>query len=309
MEDSLKSIDTRNIIRTMLLNGYTLHGFERPAPGARVIVCRKFDKLGAEARIQFLVSDAFPEGLLRRFLSAAQRGMATPIAITTSKEKPTSDIVTYTLEEFYKCLGGAVRADCIFRPDLEYVLDELGHNRLPDEFIGRPDELLESYSEECLEYLIGIPVSRFGQERRFERLPDAVALGRDGLNLLLDTKAYAAGFKAEADDIRRFSDYVRDFDNRYSSHVGRASVFVVISGSFTSDEYGLRERSRDMMISSGVPLLHLKARDLAKAVALVKVVTSRRNAINWRSLLLADTFALERLEAELRRIARDNILP
>ena len=48
---------------------------------------------------------------------------------------------------------------------------------------GKPDDMLELYSEECLEYMLECPVRRYGQERRFERLPDGLALGRNKLNI------------------------------------------------------------------------------------------------------------------------------
>jgi len=48
------------------------------------------------------------------------------------------------LSEFYNILGGEVRTDRILVPNLSNIMDELGHNRLPPSFSGKPDDYSKS---------------------------------------------------------------------------------------------------------------------------------------------------------------------
>jgi hypothetical protein len=213
-----------------------------------------------------------------------------------------------TLSEFYNILGGEVRTDRVLVPNLPYVMSELGHNRLPRSFSGKPDDLLEIYCEECLEFLLECPVRRYGQERRFEPLPDGLALGRNRFNLYFDAKAYGSEFHPTADDIRRFASYVKDFNARYSSYVGPISLFLVISGSFSSDKHAIDDKISEFQAECGTPMAFIPASDLADLVSKCAKSIQSRAAINWRRVFAAQVFDMKRFRAELQRIGKDSIV-
>jgi hypothetical protein len=185
---------------------------------------------------------------------------------------------------------------------------ELGHNRLPPSFVGKADDLLEAYCEECLEFLLECPVRRYGQERRFEPLPDGLALGRNRFNLYFDAKAYGQEFHPSADDIRRFASYVRDFNVRYSSYVGPISLFLVISGSFSSDKDAIGEKINEFQAECGTPMAFIRASELANLVSESAKSLLSRAAINWRRVFAAQRFDIKRFRDELQRIKKDAIV-
>jgi hypothetical protein len=299
----------QNVVRTLLANGYLVDGFERPALAAFLLRLRKRDLLGAVARIVLLCTEGLSRGLTGRLITEGRRHDSTPIVIALKAPLVVPEGVRqYSLPEFWELLGGEIRTDRIFAPGLERVMDELGHNALPAGLTGKPDDLLERYSTECLQFLLECPVRRFGQERRFEPLPDGLALGRNNLNVCFDAKAYKAQFHAQADDIRRFASYVRDFNQRYGGYIGPVSSFMVISGSFSADPAAIGERCNDLIAECATPLIFVKARDLAAAVKMIRPVSQQRGGINWKKVLVPGVFAAARLKEELHRISRDSLL-
>lgn len=300
----------RNIVRTLLINGYIIDSFERPAVAASMVRLRKRDALGAEARMVILFTQALSRGLQDRLVGDAKRHNSTPIIVSSEALAACGKdgIQQLTLAAFYNILGGEVRTDRVLEPKLRSIMFELGHNRLPPSFSGKPDDLLEAYSEECLEFLLECPVRRYGQERRFEPLPDGLALGRGKYNLYFDAKAYGQEFHPSADDIRRFASYVKDFNIRYSSYVGPLSIFLIIAGSFSTDRNAIAEKINDFYAECGTPMALISSEHLADAVCEVKNALQLRSAINWRRIFVPQLFEMKRLKAELQRIKRDSIV-
>ena len=299
----------RNIVRTILLNGYIIESFARPATDAYLILVRKRDILGGEARIVLLFADIVSSGLLSRLVGDARQHNAAAVHVSQRIQNGIGNgIQQIALPEFYNLLGGEIRTDRIFAKNLRHVMDELGHNRLPTSFSGKPDDLLEAYTEECLEFLLECPVRRYGQERRFEPLPDGLALGRNKFNLYFDSKAYAREFHPSKDDIRRFASYVQDFNTRYSSYVGPISLFLVVSGSFSTDKSAITEKINDFYAECATPMAFVCAKDLADAVSKCASSDSRRAAINWRRVLVPQVFEMSRLRKELLRVSKDAIV-
>jgi hypothetical protein len=298
-----------NIVRTLLINGYVIDAFERIMARVFLIRLRRRDLLGAEARMILLFANQVSKGLLDRLTKEAQQHGSTPIAI--AMEDPlelSSSLRQHTLAEFYELLGGEVRSDLIFDPELKSIMDQLGHNSLPNSFGGTPDDLLEIYSKECLQFLLGAPVRRYGQERRFELLPDGLALGRDKFNIYFDAKAYDSNFHPTADDIRRFGSYIKDFNQRYSQYVGAISVFLVVSGSFSTSKNAIKEKANDLLASSTTPLVLVRAADLAEAVGLLRSTAQHRGAIDWRRIFVPEVFELNNLRKELKRLNKDSVI-
>jgi hypothetical protein len=299
----------RNVIRTLVINGYVLESFETPTPGTSLIRVRKTDSLGAPARSLLLFADVVSAGLQRRLLGDAKLHNSTPIVVSTAGRITLPNTIRcLRLREFYQLLGGEVRTDRIFDPKLKSIMTKLGHNKLPRSFAGRPDDLLEMYCQESLQFLLQCPVRRYGQERRFEKLPDGLALGRTKLNICFDAKSYGKRFQPSANDIRQFASYVIDLNNHYSSYVGPISLFLVISGSFSSDEVAIKEKIDDFPAMCGTPMVFMRAQDLASAVQLARPVIGHRSAINWRRILVPYTFEPKRLRDELSRIRKDRVV-
>lgn len=299
-----------NIVRTLLVNGYIIESFARLAEDASLIQVRKRDVLGAEARIVMLFTNSVSASLRSRLIGEARRHSATAIIVFTrgAANGRSNSLRQMALTEFYNVLGGEVRTDRILAPNLKSVMVELGHNRLPPSFAGKPDDLLEAYCEECLEFLLECPVRRYGQERRFEPLPDGLALGRNRFNLYFDAKAYGQEFHPSADDIRRFVSYVRDFNLRYSSYVGPISLFLVISGSFSTDKNAIAEKINEFQAECSTPMAFLPASDLAGLVSDCAKSLGARAAINWRRVFAAQLFDVKRFRSEVQRIRKDSIV-
>lgn len=168
-----------------------------------MIRVRKTDTLGAQARSILLFADNVSDALHQRLSGDAKRYDSTPLVIATgARIKLSTPTRVIHLREFYQLLGGEVRTDRIFNPKLRSIMDDLGHNQLPPGFLGTADDLLESYSQEALQFLLECPVRRYGQERRFEKLPDGLALAKNKFNVGFDAKAYERRFHPSANDIR-----------------------------------------------------------------------------------------------------------
>ncbi|MBA2272211.1 MAG: hypothetical protein H0W20_16700 [Chthoniobacterales bacterium] len=256
-----------------------------------------------------MFSEKLPTALGDRFVGEAKRNKSAAILVSDAADAtPFPSISGLKVAEFYDLLGGEVRTDRVLDRRLKEIMNDLGHNCLPNGFTGAPDTLLEEYSKECLQFLLECPVRRYGQERRFERLPDGLALGRNKFNIYFDAKAYEREFHPSADDIRRFASYVDDFNRRYSNYVGRISLFLVISGSFSKDGNAVREKINDMYAECSTPMAFIKSSDLAEAVTVFRKAPVQRSGINWRKVLAPQLFKLTRLKDEVKRIQKDAII-
>lgn len=282
MPDESASETLSNIVRTLLINGYSIESFDQPSAGVWIINVRKLDILGAQSRAVLLFAPDLSEALWHRASSEAKRYGGVCIAVSTGSQILSAGERRYVISEFFAILGGEARVDRILRADLKSTMIELGHNRLPAGFVGTADDLLEDYSKECFQFLLECPVRRYGQERKFEKRPDGLALGRRGINFFYDSKAYGERFHPTADDIRRFASYVDDFNNAYAAYVGRISTFLVISGSFSTDRDAILEKSNDMFAMCHTPLSFITAGDLAEMVQLSCSGGRARGAVDWK---------------------------
>ena len=272
-------------------------------------LCKR-DLLGAEVRILALFTETLGAALEARLAKQAQAQSATPIVIATGTplNPQRASIVSHALPQFYDLLGGEVRTDRIFRSDLQSLMNALGHNNLPQGMTGAADDLLEDYTKECLHYMLDCPVRRYGQERRFESLPDGVAFARNSTNLYFDAKAYRGSFHPSADDIKRFAAYISDFNSRYATIIGKIWRFLVVSGSFSTDRDAILERTFDLEAACNTHITFITASDLATSVNVVKDSGAKRSAINWKRVFSPGVFDLRRLKAEILRITKDRII-
>jgi len=297
------------VVRTLLTGGYTIDACDRPAPGAVVMRIRKREALGGEARTVVLFTRTAGRALISRLTRDAvdYRGASTAVALGNPLRLP-PEVRQFTASAFFSLLGGEIRTDRIFNPKLSAIMQALGHRRVPEPLQGKAETLLEGYSQDGFSYLLESSVRRFGQDRAFEKLPDALVLARDRFNVCLDAKAYRGGYHPTAADMRAFADYIREFNGRYSEFVGPIAMFVVISGSFYRSQKALANRANELLSAVATPLVFMRAKDLAAAINLLRPHGHRRGALDWRKILVPPLFDLGRLKAELHRVMRDGVI-
>jgi hypothetical protein len=291
-------------LRTLLVSGYIVTDVTRISERSAILSARKRDKLGGLATSTILFAEKPAPNVIEMLRKTAVQNGSSPLIVTTAT---VTGVSTIQPRQFYDLLGGEIRFDRLMRDDLPAIVDALGHNRLPNELKnGNPEDLLEDYVKEGLEFLLQSRGWRYGQERLFESVPDGIVLGR--LNLYFDGKAYKGGYHPSADDIKRFAGYVNEFNERYSTSVGRIHSFVVVSGSFTAKQNALEKKAADFYARCSTQLCYITAVDFGQIVTDVRLKCANRSAIKW-----ANVFSQIRIEpmsvaSELRRIAKDRII-
>jgi hypothetical protein len=217
------------------------------------------------------------------------------------------DVPTLSLEELLGRLGGSVPTFLPLEPEYREQLEILGHNRLPNRLVGRADDLFEQYVYAGLQFLFQDKVVRYGQERRFEALPDGLVIGHRSPLILYDAKAYADGYSVTKQTIRQFGDYVRQFHQRYERYTGRVHAFLVISGHFNCGG-NMQERSSELYADCQVPLCSLTATEMGKIVAMLAERPSFRQAIDWASIFSKPEIRADAVEKSLAARKRDGII-
>lgn len=291
----------------MLTHRFEVDVIKRVSPVCALINIHRLDDLSTSVNYTILFSIEEPSESTLGLLETTAKAKPSR-SIVLSKVKPKGQFTWYTPDEFYAILGGPVTSGIILAPDLPELLDTLGKNALPEGVDGKPDDIFEDYVKECLQFLVNAPAWRYGQERRFEKLPDGLILGRDGFLLLFDAKAYAGGFPVSADDIRRFASYVRDFSTKYEDAIGRVHCFLVISASFDQGSKALSDKSNEMYATCQTKLGFMEAKTLGHAVELIRENISLRNSIDWRRVFSNDVVTLASVESQLRSLIKDNLL-
>ena len=277
------TVEFGNIISTLITNGFHISKVERVSGDNQIINAYKFDKLGAKIRYSLLFSDNSGTDSIIKFLNkVAKRYGSVPIIICDKIKS--SECKCYTKEEFYKTLGGYVNTGLILIPNLNVVLNELGHNKLPIGLTGEPDDLHEIYIAECLQFIMSSPTKRYGIDRLFESLPDGIVLGKDKFMILLDSKAYSKGFDFTADDIKRFASYISDFNQRYAPFFGAIFSFIVVSGKFNDSLNSINNRSEELYKISNCRLSCIESKVLGEIVELIKTKPEIRLSINWKNI-------------------------
>ncbi len=295
------------IARTLLAGGYSIESCHRPANGAVLLKLRRVEILGGESRTVLLLTDTLSRSLSLALAQISDEEGGAPVIVSRDGKLKT-ECRQLSVARFFSLLGGELRTDRIFAPRLPEIMSALGHGRCPLGLVGQPDRLLEEITQDGFAYLMESPVRRYGQERAFERLPDAVVLGRNGYNVCLDTKAYRGSYHPSANDMRAFREYVTDFNSRYAEYVSSISVFVVISGSFSRSSKALENRANELLVEVRTPMVFMTARDVGLAVQVMRENGGLRRAIDWRRVFVPPVFALNRLHFELKRVANDGIV-
>src|SRR5690606_30053412 len=138
-------------------------------------------------------------------------------------------------------------------------------------------------------------------------LPDGVVLGKDKYMILLDSKAYTKGFDFSADDIKRFSSYISDFNERYGQFFGSIFSFIVVSGKFNDSIGSIQKRSKELYNLSNCRLSCIESKVLGEIVELLRTKPKIRNSINWKNIFTETIIEKKYVQSEIKRIDKDKI--
>jgi len=288
-------------VRTLLLNGYTIDSVQR-SDAAQIFEAHRVDELGARVAYAFLVASEPGEGVITPFVKRAEQLRATPIGLG---DFSTPLFAVISFPAFYRILGGSIDEAVVYDDDLPGKLDSLGHNQVPSGLSGKADDLLEDFTKQCLQFVTGRRSLRYGKERLFEAVPDGIVF--EDLAVLVDAKAYSAGFIIEADDLKRFAAYIADFNRRYRDELGSIHSFIVVTGHFEQSLTALEARRSELYAECQTQLTCLKASDLGEMVKQVRLVPSYRKAIAWKRLFSTLILTPELVRLELDRIRKDGV--
>ncbi|MGR3175468.1 MAG: hypothetical protein ACUZ8N_12840 [Candidatus Scalindua sp.] len=295
-----------NIITTLIINGFHLNEVKRINTQHSYLDIQRFDTLGAKIKYLILSSTKQPsKAVLSTIIKKAKFDNSTPLGVGEIKN---SKIECYSLDSFFSKLGGQVNTGLILIPKLPNILDSLGKNTLPDGIDGKPDDLLETYVKESLQYLLNSPARKYGKDRLFESLPDGVVLGKDKCILLFDAKAYSAGFEVQSDDLIRFEKYVNEFNFKYGTIIGKVFSFIVVSAMFNVKKESLEKRSNDFYGKCQTKLSFIKSKELGNIVKLIRKNNVYRNSINWKQVFSNTIVTPLFIESQIKALKKDKIV-
>lgn len=222
---------------------------------------------------------------------------------------PPEGVSVLSVDQFFDRLGGQILSILPFEPEFRARLAVLGHNAVPDDLKGRADDLFEQYVHAGLQYLFSGRVIRYGQDRRFEAVPDGVVISGDGPMILYDAKASKDGYDTSSAAIRQFSDYVLEYRARWERTFGELTGFLVISGSFADGREGLADRCSQHYAKCRVPLAFLDTANLGEIVGLLTSRPLFRRALDWNYLFTRVGINAAEVEAQLLARERDAVAP
>lgn len=298
--------DFSGLIATLLTNGFHISKVDRVPPSNYILDIYRFERLGAKVSYCLLFSeDRETSSVIELFIAKSVREGVYPILINDFLK--ISQCSTYSYAEFFDFFGGIVNSGLILIPSLPEILYKLGHNSLPENLEGDPDDLLEIYTKECLQFALSSPTRRYGKDRLFESLPDIVVLSKDKFMIVIDTKAYEHGYSIQADDIRRFASYVDDFERRYSSYCGHVFTFLVVSGHIEDSPKSIKSRSDELYKLCHCKLSCIQSKELGEIVHLLLSNQELQASINWKNILSDLMIDKKLVQKEINRIEKDNI--
>lgn len=299
--------DLRIAERTLMAAGFIPVSSERK-PGYGLLNVIRIDEFGASHKYTFAIAE---NELKKESVEAVQIASEyyNSKLIIIGNIGFQCDIPTMDWIKFINILGGSIFSINVFEPAYHDQLNELGQNKLPGGLEGIADDLFEQYVKKGLEFIFGVRVIQYGQERNYEALPDGIVLSEQEFSALYDAKAYENGYKVNKDTIRQFSSYVRDFNKRYNNFLSRINCFIVISSSFPHRENTLLKRSQELYAECGVQLTFLTSGLLSEMIKLLSGSTRVRRSINWSLIFSGPFIEKKRIVSEIQRIKNDNIIP
>jgi hypothetical protein len=298
--------DFSNIISTLVLNGFHIHQVERFYGMTSIIHTYKYDKLGAEIRYSILFSEDKSETAIMQSLEkSATTYTAMPIMVNDYWH--TTKVKSYTNEKFYDFFGGIVNTGLILIPNLSQFLDELGHNQLPAGLSGKPEDLLEYYTSECLQYIFESPTRRYGSDRLFEKLPDGIVLCKGRFMILFDAKAHQDGFSFDSKTINSLRGYAEEFSQKYGSYFGSIFTVIVVSGHFNDSGKALEGRADELYKYCNCKISTISAKELGNVVELLRNNCDIKGSINWKNVFANVIVETKYVQQEIDKINKDNL--
>jgi len=294
-------IDLKYLFQNFFVNKFELKYAKRIAADILHVKALRNDEFGRAIEYNFfflshLISSEQIAGLKR------QR-FANPIFVGKNKQEG----IDFTEVDFFDKLSTVVDPGIYLHPDLSNILSALGHNQVLTGIIGSPADLLEVYSKECLQFLLGGKGRRYGKERSFESLPDGAILGRD-VTILFDAKAYKDGFNPSADDLKRFENYIKDFNKKYEQFAQKVYCFIVISGHFQVGVDALNDRSRELYEMCQTALVFVSSEVLSQLVELAIKNATLIHSFNWKRIFSNPVTNAKNLFEQIEKIKKDRIL-
>jgi hypothetical protein len=278
-------------------------------PSYFVAHAKRFDEFGIASRYVFgyCTSGA---------LSAADRATLNKLAlenlaslVIAGNIEPGTDGVGVCIgkEDLLAKLGGAVMSLLPLEPEYTAQLLSLAKNQLPDGLIGKADDMFERYVHAGFQFLLRGRVLRYGQERRFEALPDGLVLNSSAPLMLYDCKATESVYEITRDTIRQFADYVRSFQARYGNYLEEPHAFVIVAPDFQRLST-LHGRSNELYAHCHVPLVCLTASALAACVRLFVERPLLRTAIDWKEIFVPPMVEVSNLEKQVTARVNDRVI-
>ena len=228
------------------------------------------------------------------------------LVIAGEASAPPKSGVVITKEDLLAKLGGPVLSLLPLEPNYAAQLVALGSNKLPSGLTGKADDLFEAYVHAGLRFLLRGRVLRYGQERRFEALPDGLAFDNAPL-MLYDCKAADPEYSITKDSIRQFGDYVRDFRKRYGRYLGHPHAFLLISSTFQSDEH-ISGKSNELYADCQVPIVCMTAQTLGECVEVFADRPRYRMAIDWARVFVPPTVETSAVRKQVEAREKDRVM-
>ena len=298
--------DFSNMISTLIINGFHIRQVERVSATTSIVHTYKYDKLGAQIRYSILFSEDKSETAIMQSLEkSATTFQAQPIMVNDNWQ--TDKVKSYTKEKFFDFFGGIVNTGLILISNLPQILDELGHNKLPTGLTGEPEDLLELYASECLQYIFESPTRRYGSDRLFEKLPDGIVLCKGRFIILFDAKAYKDGFGFDSKTINSLKGYVEEFTQKYSGYFGSIFTVIVVSGHFNDSQMALEGRAGELYKLCNCKISSVTGNELGNIVQLLKNNPDIRCSINWKNVFANVIAETKYVQKEVDKIHKDKL--
>lgn len=297
-----------NLMRTLLAAGFEVTRVERK-PNYLALALVRPNAFGS--RIKYLVayagdrliSDADVEGLEKLSLREA----SSLVVVSGNINVARNSVVVLTKSKLFSLMGGVVSSVLPLEPEFGDQLTTLAKNQLPDGVTGEPDDLFEAYVHAGFQFLLRGRVLRYGQDRRFEAVPDGLVLTKDAPLILYDAKAAKDPYEITKTTIRQFADYVEQFHNRYEAYVGSVYAFAVVSNAF-QDEPVLIDRSNELYANCGVPLVCVTAETVARMVALFADRPVFRSIVDWKNIFVPPVLKFVKVRELVNARKRDRVV-
>jgi len=295
-----------NIISTLVINGFHIHQVERFSATTPIVHIYKYDKLGAQIRYSILFSEDKSETAVLQCLEKSATSFKST-AILVNDNLQSDKVKSYTNEKFFDFFGGIVNTGLILIPNLPQILDDLGHNKLPIGLKGEPEDLLELYTNECLQYIFESPTRRYGSDRLFEKLPDGIILCKGRFMILFDAKAYKDGFNFDSKTVNSLRGYVELFNQKYSSFFGSIFTVIVISGHFNDSKKALEGRADELYKLCNCKISTVTGNELGSIVQLLKDNPEVRGSIDWKNIFANVVVETKHVQQEINKIDKDKL--